>query len=81
MYDICTNLIEIEYPDYSSVNKLISQTISSLTSSMRFRGTLNISLDDFLMNVIPFKQLNYLIPSYAPFYKYDTTLNQFTSVN
>ncbi|CAB0011293.1 unnamed protein product [Nesidiocoris tenuis] len=40
MYKICVNELDIDSPKYSNLNHLLAQTISSITSSLRFQGTL-----------------------------------------
>ena len=39
-YEICRRSLQILQPSYSNVNQLIAQTVSSLTSSLRFDGKL-----------------------------------------
>lgn len=47
IYDICRRNLEIERPGYSNLNQLIAQVSSSLTTSLRFGGELNVDLNEF----------------------------------
>ena len=42
IWDICRRSLDIERPSYSNANRLIAQVISSLTTSLRFDGALNV---------------------------------------
>jgi len=66
IYDICQRSLDIERPHYSNLNKLVSQVISSLTLSLRFEGTLNIDMNEFQTNLVPYPRIHFLLPSYAP---------------
>lgn len=66
IYDICKRSLDVERPHYSNLNKLISQVISSLTLSLRFEGSLNIDMNEFPTNLVPYPRIHFLLPSYAP---------------
>merc|ERR1711939_886505 len=51
-YDICRRSLDIERPTYTNLNRLISQTISSLTESQT--------------NLIPYPRIHFCMTSYAP---------------
>ena len=36
IYDICRRKLDIERPSYANLNRLISQTVSSITASLKF---------------------------------------------
>ena len=38
IYDICHKNLGVERPTYTNLNRLISQVVSSITSSFRFQG-------------------------------------------
>jgi len=42
MYNICNSNLKIDKPTYKDLNRVTSQVISSLTSSLRIDGSLNI---------------------------------------
>ena len=45
IYDICRQNLDIHRPSYQHLNRLISQTVSSITASLRFDGALNVDLN------------------------------------
>lgn len=54
VFDICSKNLGIERPTYSNLNRLISQVVSSLTVSLRFEGALNVDLNEFQTNLVPY---------------------------
>ena len=54
MYNICMNQLDIDTPNYANLNHLLAQTVSSITASLRFQGTLNADFTDFQTNLVPF---------------------------
>jgi len=48
------------------LNRLITKTISSMTASLRFEGELNVDLNEFQTNLVPFPRLHFMITSMAP---------------
>ena len=47
IYDICRRDLEVQRPNYSHLNSLIGQIVSSITASLRFNGSLNVDLREF----------------------------------
>ena len=68
IYDICSRKLCNESPNYANLNRLIAQVIACSTSSMRFDGSLNLNLQDFLTNLVPYPRLHFLFPSYDKAY-------------
>jgi len=66
IYDICKSSLDIEMPSYSNLNRLVAQVISSLTTSLRFQGPLNVDISEFQTNLVPFPRIHFLLCSYAP---------------
>ncbi|KAJ5217997.1 tubulin subunit [Penicillium cinerascens] len=66
VYNICRRNLEIPRPDFEHLNRLIAQVVSSVTSSMRFDGALNIDLAEFQTNLVPFPRIHFPLISYAP---------------
>ena len=54
IYDICRRNLDIERPTYSNLNRLIGQIVSSITASLRFDGALNVDLNEFQTNLVPY---------------------------
>ncbi|XP_021718441.1 tubulin alpha-1 chain [Chenopodium quinoa] len=66
IYDICRRSLDIERPTYTNLNRLISQVISSLTASLRFDGALNVDVNEFQTNLVPYPRIHFMLSSYAP---------------
>jgi tubulin alpha len=66
VYDICRNKLAIKKPSYINLNRLIAQTISSLTASLRFEGSLNVDINEFQTNLVPYPRIHFMLCSYAP---------------
>ncbi|KAG4927609.1 hypothetical protein JHK85_054095 [Glycine max] len=58
IYDICRRSLDIERPTYTNLNRLISQIISSLTTSLRFDGAINVDITEFQTNLAYHEQLS-----------------------
>jgi len=66
IYEICQRWLDIKRPSYDNLNRLICKTISSMTASLRFEGELNVDLNEFQTNLVPFPRLHFMISSMAP---------------
>jgi len=66
IYDICKKSLDIERPNYTNLNRLVAQVISSLTASLRFDGALNVDINEFQTNLVPYPRIHFLLCSYAP---------------
>ncbi|KAJ5817455.1 Tubulin [Penicillium robsamsonii] len=66
VYDICRRNLDIPRPGYEHLNRLIAQVVSSITSSLRFDGALNVDLAEFQTNLVPYPRIHYPLISYAP---------------
>ncbi|XP_027359386.1 tubulin alpha-3 chain-like [Abrus precatorius] len=66
IYDICRRSLDIEKPTYTNLNRLISQIISSLTTSLRFDGAINVDISEFQTNLVPYPRIHFMLSSYAP---------------
>lgn len=67
IYEICRRNLDIERPNYLNLNQVISQVVSSLTASLRFEGSLNIDLQEFQTNLVPFPRIHFPMTTYCPF--------------
>uniref|UniRef100_A0A673V2E3 Tubulin/FtsZ 2-layer sandwich domain-containing protein n=1 Tax=Suricata suricatta TaxID=37032 RepID=A0A673V2E3_SURSU len=56
IYDIC----------HRNLNRLISQIVSSITTSLRFDGALNVNLTEFQTNLVPYPHIHFPLATYAP---------------
>jgi len=66
IYGIAQRSLDIERPNYTNLNRLIAQVVSSLTASLRFQGTLNVDINEFQTNLVPFPRIHFLLSSFAP---------------
>lgn len=66
IYDICKRSLGIAQPTYTNLNRLIAQVISSLTASLRFDGALNVDMNEFQTNLVPYPRIHFMLCSYAP---------------
>jgi len=66
IYDICKKSLDIERPSYINLNRLLAQVISSLTTSLRFEGSLNVDINEFQTNLVPYPRIHFMLCSYSP---------------
>ncbi|KER20572.1 hypothetical protein T265_10896 [Opisthorchis viverrini] len=66
IYDICRRSLTLERPTYTNLNQLFSQVVSSVTASLRFQGALNVDLNEFQTNLVPYPRVHFPLSSYAP---------------
>ena len=66
IYDIARSNLEINRPTYTNLNRLIAQIISSITASLRFDGALNVDLNEFQTNLVPYPRIHYPLATYGP---------------
>ena len=56
----------VKNPDFHHVNRLIAQTISACTTSLRFEAQLSAKMTEIVTNLVPSKQFRYPVLSLAP---------------
>jgi len=66
IYDICHKNLQVERPNYENLNRLVSQVVSAITTSLRFDGSLNVDLSEFQTNLVPYPRIHYPLITYAP---------------
>jgi len=66
IYDICRKNLDVERPSYTNLNRLISQVVSSITASLRFDGELNVDLNEFQTNLVPYPRIHFPLASFSP---------------
>merc|ERR1712183_1051892 len=66
IYEICQKKLDIKRPSYDTLNRMIAKAVSSMTASLRFEGELNVDLNEFQTNLVPFPRLHFMITSMAP---------------
>ena len=65
IYDLCRRSLGIERPNYINLNRLICQVVSSITASLRFDGALNVDLNEFQTNLVPYPRIHFPLVSEA----------------
>ncbi len=66
IYDICRKSLDIARPSFENLNRLIAQVVSSVTASLRFNGSLNVDLNEFQTNLVPYPRIHFPLVTYAP---------------
>ena len=54
--------------------RLIAQIISSITASLRFDGALNVDLNEFQTNLVPYPRIHFPLATYSPVISADKVL-------
>ncbi|KAM0754521.1 alpha-tubulin [Meredithblackwellia eburnea MCA 4105] len=66
IYDICRKNLGVSSPSFTNLNRIIAQVVSSITASLRFDGSLNVDLNEFQTNLVPFPRIHFPLATYAP---------------
>lgn len=81
IYDICRRNLDVERPTYTNLNRLIGQIVSSITASLRFDGSLNVDLNEFQTNLVPYPRIHFPMVSYAPMITAEKAFHEQISVS
>jgi len=66
IYDICKRNLDLTSPTYANLNRIIAQVVSTLTCSLRFSGDLNVDLNEFQVNLVPYPRIHFMMQAFAP---------------
>jgi len=66
LYEICQKKLDIKKPSYSNLNRIVAKVTSSMTAALRFDGELNVDMNEFQTNLVPFPRLHFMTTSLAP---------------
>jgi tubulin alpha len=53
-------------PNYTNINRVVAQVVSSLTAATRYDGCLNADLNEFQTNLVPYPSIHFMLSSYSP---------------
>jgi len=81
IYDICRRNLGITSPSFTNLNRLIAQVVSSITASLRFDGSLNVDLNEFQTNLVPFPRIHFPLATYAPVISAEKAFHESNSVS
>merc|ERR1712226_392689 len=66
LYHLCQKKLDIKKPSYDNLNRIIAKVVSSMTAALRFDGELNVDMNEFQTNLVPFPRLHFMTTSLAP---------------
>jgi len=66
VFNICRKQLDVPLASYRELNQMISQVVSSVTASLRFEGALNVDLNEFQTNLVPYPRIHFPLVTYAP---------------
>ena len=81
VYDIAKLNLGIPAPNYNSMNEVIAYLISDIAISLRHDSSLNKSLSEFKQNLVSYKRMNFVIPSYGYIVPQNNFAEELSTIN
>ena len=81
IYELCQRNLDVQRPSYINLNRIISQTMSSVTASLRFAGSLNVDLNEFQTNLVPYPRIHFPVITYSPIISSEKASHETMTVN
>merc|ERR1719150_1187519 len=66
LYHLGTKKLNVKQLSYDVLNRIIAKAISSMTAALRYDGELNVDMNEFQTNLVPFPRLHFMTTSLAP---------------
>merc|ERR1711963_657966 len=66
MYAICSEQLKLGKITYDHLNKVCAKSISCMTSALRFKGDLNVDMNEFQTNLVPYPRLHFMTTALSP---------------
>lgn len=80
LYDICQTCLRVDRPAYKNLNRLLAQVVASTTASLRFSGSMNVDLNEFQTNLVPFPRIHFPLIAYSPLLATEKAYHEMSSV-
>lgn len=80
LYDICLSNLKISLPAYRNLNRLLAQVVASTTASLRFQGSMNVDLNEFQTNLVPFPRIHFPLMAYSPLSAKEKSMHETNSI-
>lgn len=81
IYEFVQQKLGIERPRVEKLNTVISQVVSSITASLRFDGSLNVDINEFQTNLVPYPRIHFPVTAYSPIVSSDRAHHEGISVS
>ncbi|THD23873.1 Tubulin alpha chain [Fasciola hepatica] len=66
LYSVCRRNLDIAQPTFRNINRLLGQVVSSVTAALRFDGPVNVDINEFQTNLVPYPRIHYPLVVYSP---------------
>jgi len=66
LYELCQRNLEIREPTFANMNRLATKIISNMTVALRMDSELNVDINEFQTNLVPFPRLHFLTSAFSP---------------